>query len=192
MEPQRPGNENFPEGSVTPMVGQNVGLQYPPWQGFDEDDLNYPTVNVHYDHEVKDWVKKLEDAENEISRRREANRFLTNMERDKVSLQGVLSKQNQEMQELTDVFISQIMQSKDHGKGKGTAYKRIPDSIKTGSALDTGAKARIDRKINAKYQQKGAKNTNADSFDSFSGSKVRSFSSTPDVFMHLAEDFATE
>ncbi|PHJ16477.1 hypothetical protein CSUI_009706 [Cystoisospora suis] len=79
MSPQRPGNENFPANQVVAPVAQEVGLQYQPWFGTDDDDLEYPTINVHYDFEPKDWNRKKDELRDRIALRRERNKFLANV-----------------------------------------------------------------------------------------------------------------
>ncbi|KEP59952.1 UNVERIFIED_CONTAM: hypothetical protein HHA_217490 [Hammondia hammondi] len=98
MSPQRPGNENFPPNTVVAPVAANVGLQYQPWSGSDADDLEYPTVNVHYNFEPKDWNKKRDELRDRIAFHREKNKFLANADQDQVDLQDVIEGQNAQLQ----------------------------------------------------------------------------------------------
>ncbi|CBZ55800.1 conserved hypothetical protein [Neospora caninum Liverpool] len=180
MSPQRPGNENLPPNTVVAPVAQNIGLQYPPWSGSDADDLEYPTVNVHYDFEPKDWNKKREELRDRIALRRERNKFLANADQDQMDLADVIEGQNSQLQGMSALLVEQALQARN--TAAGVVEKKIPEAIKTGTALGTNAMAQIESRLNSMYPPPLHKNK------SFSGPHIRSYSATPDIFEHLADE----
>ncbi|KFH15871.1 hypothetical protein TGMAS_217490 [Toxoplasma gondii MAS] len=182
MSPQRPGNENFPPNTVVAPVAANVGLQYQPWSGSDADDLEYPTVNVHYNFEPKDWNKKRDALRDRIAFDREKNKFLANADQDQVDLQDVIEGQNAQLQGMTALLVEEAMEAKN--AAAGVVAKKIPEGVKTGTALGTSAMESIEPRMNGMYTP--AKNK----MKSFSGSHIRSYSATRDIFEHLADEFA--